>query len=103
MIFEDLKLNKFYNIFYNILKGLPVINLKMEKVKNHSPTFVPRKCSFSNQILTSKDYSSIQISIALANKKGIFSGKNKMYALAGIIRKKGYSDTALNYLTENSD
>jgi small subunit ribosomal protein S21e len=66
-------------------------------------SYIPRKCSYSNQILASKDHSSVQISIGILNKKGIFSGKSKIYALVGILRKKGYSDRAMNFLSENID
>lgn len=69
--------------------------------KNFS--YIPRKCSYSNQILASKDHSSIQISVAILNKKGTFSGKSKIFALVGILRKKGYSDKAMNFLSENID
>jgi len=66
-------------------------------------SYIPRKCSYSNQILASKDHSSIQISIGILNKKGLFLGKSKIYALVGILRKKGYSDRAINFLSEDID
>mmetsp|Transcript_10314 Transcript_10314/g.26732 ORF Transcript_10314/g.26732 Transcript_10314/m.26732 type:complete len:84 (-) Transcript_10314:92-343(-) len=66
-------------------------------------SYNPRKCSFSNQILTSKDHSSIQISIQPLNLSGVAPGKNKTFAINGKIRRKGISDLALNLLTEEQD
>mmetsp|Transcript_41261 Transcript_41261/g.80646 ORF Transcript_41261/g.80646 Transcript_41261/m.80646 type:complete len:84 (+) Transcript_41261:25-276(+) len=72
-------------------------NKKIEK------TYIPRKCSFSNQILTSKDHSSIQISIGILNNNNLFFGKIKTLTISGKIRKKGLSDHALNLLVEEYD
>ncbi|ABW98226.1 rps21 (nucleomorph) [Hemiselmis andersenii] len=73
------------------------------KEKKVEFSYIPRKCSFSNQILTSKDHSSIQISIQALNLNGISLRKNKTYAINGKIRRKGISDLALNLLTEETD
>jgi small subunit ribosomal protein S21e len=62
--------------------------------------YIPRKCSFSNKILASKDYSSTQISIGLVDKKGLYTGKSKIFALSGYLRRKGQNDQALNFLFE---
>jgi len=66
-------------------------------------SYIPRKCSYSNQILTSKDHSSIQINLSLLNKNGIYSGKQRTYAISGMIRKKGDSDKAINLMAEKHD
>jgi small subunit ribosomal protein S21e len=65
--------------------------------------YIPRKCSFSNRILPSKDYSSIQISIGTLEKSGLYNGKCKFFAFSGILRKLGESDNALNYLIDETD
>jgi len=72
----------------------------MQNLENKNEGYVPRKCSFTNQILAAKDHSSIQISIANLEKNGIYSGKHEIFALCGKLRKQGGSDRALNYLVE---
>jgi small subunit ribosomal protein S21e len=65
--------------------------------------YIPRKCSFSNKILASKDYSSTQLSIGIVDKKGLYIGKNKLFASSGFLRRKGKNDQALNFLFEEID
>jgi len=65
--------------------------------------YIPRKCSFTKQVLVAKDHSSIQISIASLDKKGFYCGKYEVFALCGKIRKQGKSDRALNLLVEQLD
>mmetsp|Transcript_16279 Transcript_16279/g.39325 ORF Transcript_16279/g.39325 Transcript_16279/m.39325 type:complete len:83 (+) Transcript_16279:777-1025(+) len=72
----------------------------MQKQSNIHEGYVPRKCSFTKQILVAKDHSSIQISIATLEKNGIYNGKYEVFALCGKLRKQGGSDQALNYLIE---
>ncbi|AFP65649.1 40S ribosomal protein S21 (nucleomorph) [Chroomonas mesostigmatica CCMP1168] len=70
---------------------------KMESI------YIPRKCSFSNRILSSKDHSSVQISIGIIEKNGLYNGKNKNFAFSGTLRKLGKSDSALNFLIDEID
>lgn len=69
-------------------------NITMEQ------TYIPRKCSFSNKILASKDYSSTQISIGICDKNGLYIGKNKNLAFCGFLRRNGKIDYALNIILE---
>jgi len=73
----------------------------MQNLSSINEGYVPRKCSFTNQILAAKDHSSIQISIATLEKNGIYNDKHEIFALCGKLRKQGGSDRALNYLVEN--
>mmetsp|Transcript_19795 Transcript_19795/g.49528 ORF Transcript_19795/g.49528 Transcript_19795/m.49528 type:complete len:118 (-) Transcript_19795:3-356(-) len=66
-------------------------------------SYIPRKCSFSNQILASKDHSSIQVSVKNQNLNNLVIKNCKTYAISGVIRRKGLSDRALNLLTEECD
>jgi small subunit ribosomal protein S21e len=75
----------------------------MNNTMTENSGYVPRKCSFTKQVLVAKDHSSIQISIASLDKKGIYCGKYEVFALCGKIRKQGISDRAINYLVEQLD
>ena len=68
--------------------------------QNIEQIYIPRKCSLSNKILPSKDYCSTQISIGMLDKNGIYTGKNKVLAFSGFLRKKGKIDYALSVLFE---
>ncbi|KAI0985143.1 hypothetical protein GJ496_001119 [Pomphorhynchus laevis] len=58
--------------------------------------YVPRKCSETNRLITAKDHASIQISIADVDPDtGLITGKSKMFALAGDLRRMGESDDSL--------
>jgi len=75
----------------------------IEKKLKTEEIYIPRKCSFSNKILPSKDFSSTQISIGLINKNGNYNGKNKIFAFNGFFRRNGKIDYALNILAEEND
>merc|ERR1712168_824991 len=58
--------------------------------------YIPRKCSASNNIVSSKDYASIQINIAEVDEStGRMTGNNKTYAICGAIRRMGESDDSI--------
>ena len=51
--------------------------------------YLPRKCSWTNKILGSKDHAAVQINIAdIDPKSGIYTGTYKTIALAGAVRKR---------------
>eukprot|EP00924_Labyrinthula_sp_SR-Ha-C_P006910 maker-scaffold_8-snap-gene-4.9-mRNA-1 protein AED:0.27 eAED:0.27 QI:96/1/1/1/0/0.5/2/726/76 len=62
--------------------------------------YIPRKCSWTNRLITSQDRASVQISIAEVDPEtGLaIKGKNKTVALCGYIRAKGEGDMALTKL-----
>nr|UXY87373.1 40S ribosomal protein S21-2-like [Cryptomonas sp.] len=64
--------------------------------------YLPRKCSKTSKLLTSKDYSSIQIKIGSVNRQGFFDGHIHTYTLCGFLRKTGKSDESLNCLVKSS-
>ena len=64
--------------------------------------YIPRKCSYTGQLINISDRSSIQISI----KKEDHEKKDKeikTFVICGKLRKQGRSDAILNQLFENED
>jgi triosephosphate isomerase len=74
----------------------------MEHNENNIYTnYEPRKCISTNKIITSKDYSAVQIKIAQFDKNSRFNGKTVTYILCGEVRKRGNSDRFLNKVIKN--
>ncbi|KZT57037.1 ribosomal protein S21e [Calocera cornea HHB12733] len=60
--------------------------------------YVPRKCSVTNRLITSKDHASVQISIADVDSEGKALGTSTTFAIAGDVRSQGESDDSINKL-----
>ena len=60
--------------------------------------YIPRKCSATNALITSKDHASVQIEIADVDDQGRCTGHKKTLALAGFMRQRGEADACLNRL-----
>ena len=60
--------------------------------------YIPRKCSWTNRIIGSKDHSSIQINIAHLDESGVITRGYTTFALSGEVREKGESDSVLDLL-----
>ena len=60
--------------------------------------YTPRKCSYTNRLISAKDHASVQLSVAELDQEGKATGSVKKYVLSGYLRKVGESDSALNYL-----
>ncbi|CAG8495390.1 5615_t:CDS:2 [Ambispora leptoticha] len=60
--------------------------------------YVPRKCSATNRLITSKDHASVQINVGNVDAQGRYTGTFSTYALCGFIRGQGESDDSLNRL-----
>lgn len=60
--------------------------------------YVPRKCSATNRLITSKDHASIQITIADVDPSTGVAIKNggTTIALCGQVRSQGESDDSIN-------
>lgn len=66
--------------------------------------YVPRKCSYTNRLVTAKDHSSVQINVANVDPvTGIATGEYTAYCLAGYIRFKSEGDMALTTLVKEHD
>lgn len=49
--------------------------------------YIPRKCSWTNRLITAKDHASIQINVGhLDEQTGVFTGQSTTFALSGFVR-----------------
>lgn len=48
--------------------------------------YIPRKCSATNRLITSKDHASVQINIGHLDENGMYTGQFSTFALCGFIR-----------------
>ncbi|KAG6889299.1 hypothetical protein C0995_001955 [Termitomyces sp. Mi166 len=60
--------------------------------------YVPRKCSATNRLITSKDHASVQISIVDVDANGRALNTSTTFALCGQVRSQGESDDSINRL-----
>eukprot|EP00976_Prorocentrum_cordatum_P093970 1189611-Prorocentrum_minimum.AAC.3 len=60
--------------------------------------YIPRKCSWTNRLITSKDHASIQVNVGHLNESGVYTGQYTTFALCGFIRAMGDADSALDKL-----
>mmetsp|Transcript_5395 Transcript_5395/g.8139 ORF Transcript_5395/g.8139 Transcript_5395/m.8139 type:complete len:84 (-) Transcript_5395:37-288(-) len=66
--------------------------------------YIPRKCSWTNCLLTAKDHASVQINVAnVDHQTGLMNGTHEVFALAGFIRNLGEADEALKTLSYKKD
>ncbi|XP_068666772.1 small ribosomal subunit protein eS21-like [Aristolochia californica] len=64
----------------------------------HMDLYIPRKCSATNRLITSKDHASVQINIGHLDESGIYTGQLSTFALCGFVRAQGDADGALDRL-----
>ncbi|KAL6144981.1 hypothetical protein ACLB2K_055670 [Fragaria x ananassa] len=48
--------------------------------------YIPRKCSATNRLITSKDHASVQINIGHLDENGFYIGQFSTFALCGYVR-----------------
>ncbi|GLJ15981.1 hypothetical protein SUGI_0264550 [Cryptomeria japonica] len=60
--------------------------------------YIPRKCSATNRLITSKDHASVQINVGHLDENGIYTGQFTTFALCGFVRQQGEADSALDRL-----
>ncbi|KAF9620957.1 hypothetical protein IFM89_015779 [Coptis chinensis] len=48
--------------------------------------YIPRKCSATNRLITSKDHASVQINVGHLDVDGLYTGKFSTFALCGYVR-----------------
>mmetsp|Transcript_51120 Transcript_51120/g.161666 ORF Transcript_51120/g.161666 Transcript_51120/m.161666 type:complete len:80 (+) Transcript_51120:76-315(+) len=66
--------------------------------------YIPRKCSWTNRLITAKDHASVQINIGKIDPStGRYTGEYHTVALCGYIRNKGEADMALTELVRKAD
>ncbi|RAL52624.1 unnamed protein product [Cuscuta campestris] len=64
--------------------------------------YIPRKCSATNRLITSKDHASVQINIGHLNEQGLYVGAQTTYALCGSVRSQGDVDSAIDRLWQKT-
>ena len=63
---------------------------------NLTDIYLPRKCDYTDKMITAKDNSSIQLSICDVNPDGTINhNKSNIITLCGFVRGTGQSDIAL--------
>ncbi|CAN6556888.1 unnamed protein product [Malus baccata var. baccata] len=62
--------------------------------------YIPRKCSATNRLITSKDHASVQINVGHLDEHGIYTGQFSTVALCGYVRAQGDADGGLDRLWE---
>lgn len=60
--------------------------------------YIPRKCAWTNKLITAKDHAAVQLNIGHLNEEGMYSGSTTTYAFSGSVRAMGASDSALDRL-----
>ncbi|KAL4340521.1 hypothetical protein GQ457_08G004970 [Hibiscus cannabinus] len=60
--------------------------------------YIPRKCSATNRLITSKDHASVQINVGHLDELGRYTGSFTTFALCGFVRAQGDADSALDRL-----
>ncbi|KAH1032071.1 hypothetical protein J1N35_044245 [Gossypium stocksii] len=48
--------------------------------------YIPRKCSATNRLITSKDHASVQINVGHLDELGRYTGTFSTFALCGFVR-----------------
>ncbi|CAH8390181.1 unnamed protein product [Eruca vesicaria subsp. sativa] len=60
--------------------------------------YIPRKCSTTNRMITSKDHASVQFNIGHLDADGIYTGQFTTLALCGFVRAQGDADSGVDRL-----
>ncbi|KAG7667032.1 hypothetical protein Ndes2526B_g04480 [Nannochloris sp. 'desiccata'] len=60
--------------------------------------YIPRKCSWTNKLITAKDHRSVQINVGHLDESGLYTGSFSTFALCGQVRQKGDADSAVDLL-----
>merc|ERR1711976_574389 len=58
--------------------------------------YIPRKCSATNRVITSKDHASVQLNIAHVDANGVYQGDYETVAFSGFVRFHSGADQAMN-------
>ncbi|KAM6586448.1 hypothetical protein CsatA_009053 [Cannabis sativa] len=64
--------------------------------------YIPRKCSATNRLITSKDHASVQVNIGHLDENGVYTGQFTTYALCGFVRAQGDADSAIDRLWQKN-
>ncbi|KAL5706835.1 Small ribosomal subunit protein eS21y [Ranunculus cassubicifolius] len=65
---------------------------------SHTDLYIPRKCSATNRLITSKDHAYLQLNVGHLNENGVYTGDFSTFALCGFVRDQGDADGAIDRL-----
>ncbi|GLC45155.1 40S ribosomal protein S21 [Pleodorina starrii] len=60
--------------------------------------YIPRKCAWTNKLITAKDHASVQINIGHLDANGVYNNQFTTFAVAGNVRAMGEGDSALDIM-----
>merc|ERR1712216_695098 len=80
-----------------------IMEANMETVITKRSDYIPRKCSITNSLLSSKDHASVQMNVGHVDQYGIYTNDYTVFCLSGGIRRQGESDQGLNRLAVECD
>ncbi|KAK9797454.1 hypothetical protein WJX73_009844 [Symbiochloris irregularis] len=63
--------------------------------------YIPRKCSWTNKLITAKDHAAVQINVGHLDDDGVYNKQFTTFALAGKVRGEGVTDSALDKLWQS--
>ncbi|CAN6977465.1 unnamed protein product [Brassica rapa subsp. trilocularis] len=98
-IFEDVILLLIRPFFF-IMDQIDFSKLKIMQNEEGVVTelYIPRKCSATNRLITSKDHASVQLNIGHLDADGIYTGQFTTLALCGFVRAQGDADSGVDRL-----
>lgn len=65
--------------------------------------YIPRRCSWTNRLITAKDHASVQVNICELTSEGIMNHTGQVtYDICGFVRDMGRSDMAICYLAHQA-
>ncbi|KAJ6775457.1 40S RIBOSOMAL PROTEIN S21 [Salix purpurea] len=64
--------------------------------------YIPRKCSATNRLITSKDHASVQLNIGHLDGNGHYTGQFTTFALCGFVRAQVFLFSLLLELKASS-
>merc|ERR1712060_554851 len=63
--------------------------------------YIPRKCSWTNRLITAKDHASIQLNVGHLDANGVYTNTYTTFAVSGYVRSMGDADSALDKLWQS--
>lgn len=106
---HDLVIDSLFLTYFLFSPSNRIFNfLSTNKMQNENgenvDLYVPRKCSWTNRLLTAKDHGSVQINVANIDPvTGLATGESSAFALSGYLRFRSEGDMALGELAKSND
>mmetsp|Transcript_10171 Transcript_10171/g.28541 ORF Transcript_10171/g.28541 Transcript_10171/m.28541 type:complete len:123 (+) Transcript_10171:180-548(+) len=89
---------------YRLTQYIPTHTTMQNENGDNVDLYVPRKCSWTNRLLTSGDHGSVQINVGNVDPvTGLFTGESTPFAISGYVRAKSEADMALTALAKAND